>query len=204
MKKGFTVIELAIALLVIGIIIALGIKGASLIGAAEIRSDIRKLQRIGTGVAAYYSKYNEFPGQRADGTFTNQQIVADLIHESLVTDDDFVLSLENNRFLHVVGCDIEAATGGNRNFTADLNSSEGICAIVQQTHPENATSEFTTYNLTITFNFACQIEVRLDNRDFDTGDATAQNLMGTSLPDSVFNDCGFTDQWVSNFSYLLY
>jgi prepilin-type N-terminal cleavage/methylation domain-containing protein len=54
-KKGFTFVELAIVLVIIGIIMGMALKGRSLIEGAKTRSEIRKLEKIQAAVAGWYS-----------------------------------------------------------------------------------------------------------------------------------------------------
>jgi prepilin-type N-terminal cleavage/methylation domain-containing protein len=53
-KKGFTFVELAIVLVIIGIIMGMALKGRSLIEGAKIRSEVRKLDRIQAAMAGWF------------------------------------------------------------------------------------------------------------------------------------------------------
>jgi prepilin-type N-terminal cleavage/methylation domain-containing protein len=46
MKKAFNIVELSIVLVIIGILMAMVIKGKDLLNAAELRAEIRKIERI--------------------------------------------------------------------------------------------------------------------------------------------------------------
>jgi prepilin-type N-terminal cleavage/methylation domain-containing protein len=54
-KKGFTFVELAIVLVIIGIIMGMALKGRSLIEGAKTRSEVRKLEKIQAAVSGWYS-----------------------------------------------------------------------------------------------------------------------------------------------------
>ncbi|MDR2400955.1 MAG: prepilin-type N-terminal cleavage/methylation domain-containing protein [Deferribacteraceae bacterium] len=54
-KKGFTFVELAIVLVIIGIIMGMAIKGRQLIEGAKTRSEVRKLEKIQSAVAGWIS-----------------------------------------------------------------------------------------------------------------------------------------------------
>jgi prepilin-type N-terminal cleavage/methylation domain-containing protein len=54
-KKGFTFVELAIVLVIIGIIMGMAIKGRQLIESAKTRSEVRKLEKIQSSVAGWLS-----------------------------------------------------------------------------------------------------------------------------------------------------
>jgi len=65
---GFTLIELSIVLVIIGLIVGGVLTGRSLIRAAELRSIITDEQRYVTAVNTFRTKYNEIPGDMADAT----------------------------------------------------------------------------------------------------------------------------------------
>ncbi|MDR2104833.1 MAG: type II secretion system GspH family protein [Deferribacteraceae bacterium] len=56
-RRGFTLVELAIVLVIIGIIMGLALKGSSLIRGAKLRSEIRKIDKLQTALMAYINLY---------------------------------------------------------------------------------------------------------------------------------------------------
>jgi len=68
LQDGFTLIELSIVLVIIGLIVGGVLTGRSLIRAAELRSIITDEQRYVTAVNTFRTKYNEIPGDMADAT----------------------------------------------------------------------------------------------------------------------------------------
>ena len=60
MKKGFTIVELAIVLVVIGIILAMAIKGKSLVDAARFRAEINKLRKLEAAMHIYIANHPDF------------------------------------------------------------------------------------------------------------------------------------------------
>jgi prepilin-type N-terminal cleavage/methylation domain-containing protein len=61
-RAGFTLIELSIVLIIIGLIIGGVLVGRDLIHAAEIRSAISEQENFRSAVGAFQSKYNCLPG----------------------------------------------------------------------------------------------------------------------------------------------
>ena len=61
-KSGFTLVELAIVLVIIGLIIGGVLVGADLIKAASIRSAVTDMEKFNAGATAFRGKYNGLPG----------------------------------------------------------------------------------------------------------------------------------------------
>ena len=61
-KSGFTLIELSIVLVILGLLVGGILVGADLIQAARIRAQISDFQAINTGAATFQLKYNALPG----------------------------------------------------------------------------------------------------------------------------------------------
>ena len=61
-KKAFTLVELAIVLVIIGILLGAVLKSQSLIGNAKEKRLHSLIQELQAGVLTYYDKYNALPG----------------------------------------------------------------------------------------------------------------------------------------------
>lgn len=61
-KSGFSLIELSIVLIIIGLLIAGITGGASLIKSSELRSVMSEARNYAVGVNAFYTQYNALPG----------------------------------------------------------------------------------------------------------------------------------------------
>lgn len=64
-ESGFTILELSIVLVIIGLIIGSVIVGRDLINAARIRAQITQLENYNQAVHAFQAKYNAVPGDMA-------------------------------------------------------------------------------------------------------------------------------------------
>jgi prepilin-type N-terminal cleavage/methylation domain-containing protein len=61
-NKGFTLVELAIVIVIIGLLVGGVLAGQELIAQAKVRSDIKRIMQIKAVSATFYSKYNAVPG----------------------------------------------------------------------------------------------------------------------------------------------
>lgn len=67
-KLGFTLIELSIVLVIIGLIVGGILVGQDLIKAAEIRATVSQLEKYSTAVNTFRGKYNGLPGDLLNAT----------------------------------------------------------------------------------------------------------------------------------------
>lgn len=61
-NKAFTLVELAIVIVIIGLLVSGVLAGQELIKQAEIRKNVKKIQEVSTAIATFYGKYNALPG----------------------------------------------------------------------------------------------------------------------------------------------
>ena len=69
-KAGFTLIELSIVLVIIGLIVGGILVGQDLIKAAEIRAQISQMEKLNTAVNTFRGKYSDLPGDIAAAKVT--------------------------------------------------------------------------------------------------------------------------------------
>jgi prepilin-type N-terminal cleavage/methylation domain-containing protein len=75
-QKGFTLVELAIVLVIIGIILGAVLKGQEMINNAKIKRVASMEKEISAAVYSYYDKYGFYPGDdtNAAARFTNPAV----------------------------------------------------------------------------------------------------------------------------------
>jgi prepilin-type N-terminal cleavage/methylation domain-containing protein len=72
MQSGFSLVEIAIVLLIIGLLMGGALKGQEMISQARIRNIVNDLTGIATALYAYQDRYRKLPGddERAEGRWT--------------------------------------------------------------------------------------------------------------------------------------
>ena len=67
-KRGFTLIEIAIVLVIIGLIAGAVLVGQDLIKAATVRAEATELQKVETAIYTFRDKYSALPGDISNAT----------------------------------------------------------------------------------------------------------------------------------------
>lgn len=190
MKKGFTLVELAIVIVVIGILLSLAVKGKGIVDTAKVKNDVNKVLKIKTALASFYSKYHTVPGVSGGAiALRNDIMYTDLIKEGLVKADDFKRSGANT-YYHFIGCDSSA--DGWKYGEMSLNASGGsalpyICLMENNITPlADTSSGSSSANVDVSLKDICYYETMIDDRDVLTGEG---RLAGTGTVDLGKFDC---------------
>ncbi len=114
-KKGFSLIELSIVLIIIGLLVAGITGGSSLIKSAELRAVMSDIRNYQTAVNAYYTSRGELPGTEGSSemAFTNScKAWAAMVNEGIVDAklESFTTDTSTNKY----SCpDMETVNSGN-------------------------------------------------------------------------------------------
>lgn len=170
-KKGFTLVELAIIIVVIGILLGLTLKAKSLIDGARIKKQLNAVPRITGAFGAYYAKYGSFPGAGSDGQIiSTAELSKALVKEGLMKDDDFSASSPNSGagWWAFTGCKDMSDHWKEQAPTAKSR----ICIVKVATPSKSNTSAGGDLVKSSTMDGAtlCLLETMLDDKNVSKGD----------------------------------
>lgn len=189
MKKGVTLIELAIVLVVIGSLLGLAFKGKELVESARLKADMNKIHKIATAISVYLSSNNKLPGEKTDGNYSEKQLFQDLIDEGSLTDKDLQMATLDQYF-HLLPCKYFESPSGDKAFWAPIKTggtkqifpkTANIC-ITASTVPAYDNMNFDwTNKAQATQAFVCYVENQLDDKNLYSGDGRSYKDEGTKV-----------------------
>ncbi|MDR2104785.1 MAG: prepilin-type N-terminal cleavage/methylation domain-containing protein [Deferribacteraceae bacterium] len=109
MKKGFSLVEVAIVLLCLGLLAVIVFRGGILIHSSEVRSEIGKMNKNATAISLYYSEINAIPGYdnvsspSTDNATLGLLDIQDLLDQQYVTAFDLESKFSKNRWTYYHG-----------------------------------------------------------------------------------------------------
>jgi prepilin-type N-terminal cleavage/methylation domain-containing protein len=172
--KAFTIVELAVVLVVIGIILAMAVKGKQLVEAAQIKADIKKIENIRTAMYIYYAKTGRYPDNRPDAHAQQYKVLDKTqLYETVKASDFFLPHISDGAEIILEWCSrgtygqIPVSPKEDR-FTNDFNMTDGVCA-----------------HWYISKVGVCSLESILDDSFLNSGDGMAWNVVSDAEIDTV-------------------
>jgi prepilin-type N-terminal cleavage/methylation domain-containing protein len=194
-KKGFTLAELSIVLVILGIIIAMTLKGFGVLDAARLRNELGKINKFQTAYSLYFERtghilpadpLNPMPGGMLNGRLD----VTPLYEYGLLETDteynkDYTDGIVDNESIFLSMCDrnIEADNVTYLSSVEYINAgmADGVCLVFNKYYP----------------NFICGAETSYDDMKIYDGSGRYWGGSGAEIKAEV-------DNWINGSVKLRY
>ena len=181
-RKGFTMLELTIVLVVIGLILGMAIKGKTLIDSAKIRVEVIKLSKLESAVYAYFVKTNGLPPLDSS---TGRFDISSLLALGALGQRDLYSEMAGDNWT-LVACSMQSS-----GFSVTASGGE-VCARMGLTDHKK-----------IPARLVCSIEKMLDDENLNLGIGRVQSG-AANFTQSVYNDCNLAPGDQFDYMYLLF
>lgn len=206
-KSAFSLIELSIVLIIIGLLIAGITGGASLIKSSELRSVMSEARSYAVGVNAFYTQFDALPGDFAT-SISSSDVVGDgdeaIEHYTASTaegaeawrDLNTIGAIDDNLvYLEIDSSAVAAMTPGTHipsskikssgwAFDYDTNLEQNVVVLTGTTGSSNSTNSIvngtTTATASITAADALSVDSKIDDGVATTGDVRGVNPGSTT------------------------
>ncbi len=198
-QKGFTLVEIAIVLVIIGLLLGGVLKGQELINSAKVKNFINDFKTVPLFIYGYQDKYRALPGDDRDvATHLGSAATNASVTLLVVTEDTRGNGRIEGRYNSETATDESVAfwqqvrlanlAAGNANFTAPKSAmptnADGGKLGIQSTSPiTGMTGSYFVCSEGIQGKFAKQIDITLDDGNTATGSVrvAAGDYDGTAL-----------------------
>jgi prepilin-type N-terminal cleavage/methylation domain-containing protein len=204
-RKGFTLVELAIVLLIIGLILGLAVKGRLLIDSARIKSEVRKLEKFQTALAAYVGRIGSLPASVDDGLLFLDK--TQLTNYGYLNNVDFNTDYKDiypTIRWNFLGCEFDNDT---QRWKETADYAPGLSNICMTTCDDNLSGSSNIENFFFSNILSCSIEQTLDDKSYQGGGGRIYNSGGGAVPipdnSTQFENCLALDGAVS-YGYKIY
>jgi prepilin-type N-terminal cleavage/methylation domain-containing protein len=114
MKKGFSLVEVSIVILVLGLLSVIVFRGGILIHTSEVRAEIGRINKNATAISLYYSEINSLPDNISDNASTlGLMDIQDILNQQFITEADLESKFSVNKWAYYHGITPDNLTDGN-------------------------------------------------------------------------------------------
>lgn len=200
MKKqqtGFTLIELAIVLVIIGLLLGGVLKGQELINSAKVKNLAADFRNVPVYIYGYQDKYKAMPGDDKAATThlgaaatnagtTGANGVIDGVWDSNTPGDDSILFWQHVRLAGLAPGPTDVPTGSDMTGFVPTNSNGGRIGVSSKAPIKNMPGTYFMCSSGIDAKFALQIDTTMDDGNTTTGSIRA--IKTTAAPTAAAPD----------------
>jgi prepilin-type N-terminal cleavage/methylation domain-containing protein len=202
-KKGFTLVELAIVLVIIGLITGLAAKGRSLAAAAEMREEVNKLRKYEHAFATHFAKSGNFNHINYDNTDAQQfsdNVTRIFLKQGYLVPKDLIMKYTNKSTPSTYFVVDLVSKEPNPGYSITTSVTDGVYSNV------GVLLDSGSY-MALTY-FVCNVEVMLDDRNILTGlGRIAYSGNGSAVEnfeDEQYADCSEFGSNTMLYGYVVY
>lgn len=179
--KGFSLIEVAIAIVVIGLVVGLSLKGKELIHTAKVNSVIDQVNAFRVATQMFTEKYGAIPGDFMDAKNSIDESLENGQGTGLISSLDdakrFWSHLTKSGLLtaELVGGFPVSKLGGYYSVSTEANDNDGLWLVLTR-----GTSDNKSFLGVISQEDASVIDKKYDNGDPSSGDIRTKKVEGSS------------------------
>jgi prepilin-type N-terminal cleavage/methylation domain-containing protein len=185
MKKGFTIVELAIVLVIIGIILGMAIKGGALLQTAKMRAEFRKVDKVRTALATWRANnpigISVYPRVGGDN-FSPYLDINRLVELGYLTEQEILNPFK--KWDMIRGGMPDNGSAG----IPDALYGKSFILMLDNSSPQ----------------YVCNFEVLLDDRNFDRGNTRIFGVSSLTDSDNDWLECNYWPSGGTSGSYLYY
>jgi type II secretory pathway pseudopilin PulG len=185
-KFAFSLVELTVVLLIVGLILGIALKGQIIIESARLRSEVRKIEKLQSTLANYVNRQNKLP---PIVTGTTQYDLDVLIDNGYIQKNDTLVGIKatgatSDYTWKYLAC-LNTKEGGDDNYSWGLPST-GQNLLLANICVATANKAVSFLNMDGLLN--CTIEVSIDDKNYLGGNGRLNE--GKTPPAGLdFNKC---------------
>ena len=174
-EGGFTLVEIAIVIVIIGLLIGGVLKGQAMIEGAKSKRVVKQADEVRTAIMAFYDKYGAYPGDEDSALFP----------PGTDAEGDGDGQIETNAEQYEVWADLALAglISGSYDGTSDLpNHAFGDVVQVYWVNPGTGYNHFIRFQY-LPAEIALELDLKHDDGAYDTGSivGSADYAAGTNV-----------------------
>lgn len=179
--KGFSLIEVAIAIVVIGLVVGLSLKGKELIHTAKVNSVIDQVNSFRIATQMFTEKYGAMPGDFADAKNSIDDSLENGKGVGLISSLDDAkrfwshLTKAGMLTVELMGGFPVSKLGGYYSVSSDINENDGLWLVLTR-----GTADNKSFSGIISQEDAAIIDKKYDNGDPSSGDIRTKKVEGNS------------------------
>ncbi len=167
-QRGFTLVELAIVLVIIGLILGAAFKGKDLIDGAKVKNLSASVNKMQAGFNIYFEKYGAYPGDGCSTLVTTQTTCSGAKNGLLVLveNNSAPVILLNTGIL--TAADLKSVFGANWVITEGAAITNYVTGTNYMT-PGTQVADGTTTQSTVDARLICALDQQIDDGVNTTG-----------------------------------